>query len=127
MGEKAKLALKKLQKAYQKLSSGVVSAKEELEKDGVIQRFEFTFELLWKALKILLEEKGIKALTPKDVLKEAFRLEWIENEGTFLDMLEARNATSHIYDEKTAQEIFESIKEDYLSAIKATIDKISSL
>jgi nucleotidyltransferase substrate binding protein (TIGR01987 family) len=127
MGEKAKLALNKLKKAYQKLLAGASTAKEELETDGVIQRFEFTFELLWKALKILLEEKGIKALSPKDVFKEAFRLEWIENETVFLNMLEDRNRTSHIYDEKTSREIFENIKKDYLAAIKAIIDKIASL
>lgn len=45
-------SLKKLKDAYQRLEEGVKQAKDELDKDGVIQRFEFTFELLWKALKL---------------------------------------------------------------------------
>ncbi|MBI5400104.1 nucleotidyltransferase substrate binding protein [Candidatus Saganbacteria bacterium] len=125
MGEKAKLALDKLKKAHQKLLAGTATAKEELQQDGVIQRFEFTFELLWKALKLLLEEKGIKALSPKDVFQESFRLEWIDDEMVFLNMLDDRNRTSYIYDEKTSREIFDSVKNDYILVIKNLIDKIA--
>ena len=72
MIKELKYALIKFESAFIKLKEGADRAKDELEEDGVIQRFEFTFELFWKALKIFLQEKGILARTPRDVFKEAF-------------------------------------------------------
>ncbi len=126
MNEKAKYAIEKLQNAFFRLKQGTESAQEELEKDGVIQRFEFTFELLWKALKIYLEFKGIQTKTPRDSLKEAFRIQLIDKEEIFLNMLEDRNKTSHIYDQQTSEEIFERIKTEYLSAIGSLINNLNN-
>lgn len=119
-----KYALKKVQPAFEKLKSGAEEADSELEKDGVIQRFEFTFELFWKSLKIFLEYKGIDAKTPRDCLKESFRIELIKDEDTFLNMLEDRNLTSHMYDKETSEEIFKRIKNNYLEAIEPVINKL---
>ncbi|UCB57671.1 MAG: nucleotidyltransferase substrate binding protein [Candidatus Omnitrophota bacterium] len=124
MKEDISYSLKKLQDAFIKLKEGVKSAKEELEKDGVIQRFEFTFELLWKTLKIFLRENGITVKTPKESLKEAFRIGWIKEEDVFLNMLEDRNKTTHIYDKETTEKIFERIKKDYLSAIEKILKQL---
>lgn len=52
-------SMKKLQYAFSRLKEGADSAADELDKDGVIQRFEFTFELLWKTLKLFLADQGI--------------------------------------------------------------------
>lgn len=120
-------ALEKLEKACLQLEEGVKTARDQLGRDGVIQRFEFTFELFWKALKIILREKGIEARTPKDALKEAFGLEWIVEENLYLNMLEDRNKTSHIYDKKTADEIYGRVSKDYLPAIKAVLKKLKEL
>ena len=79
-------AVQRLGDAYSKLKHGVDTAKDELGKDGVIQRFEFTFELLWKTLKIFLEYEGIDVKSPRESLKEAFRVGFIEDEETCLDM-----------------------------------------
>lgn len=117
-------AVSKLENAYLRLSEGARDAEDELDKDGVIQRFEFTFELLWKALKIFLEHQGIDAKTPRDSLKEAFRIELFENEEIFLDMLEDRNKTSHIYDKQTSEEIFNRIISQYLKAIEELLKKL---
>ena len=81
-------SIKKLKDAYKKLDEGIKQAKDELDKDGVIQRFEFTFELLWKALKIYLEYQGIIVRTPRESFMEAFRINIINDEKIFLDMLE---------------------------------------
>ena len=51
MREIPKYAFQKLEKAFSKLKEGAASAQDELDKDGMIQRFEFTFEQLWKTLK----------------------------------------------------------------------------
>lgn len=117
-------ALSRLEKAHGRLKEAVNIAKDELERDGVIQRFEFTFEQLWKTIKIILNNKGIDVKTPRDSLKEAFRLDWLDNEEVFLDMLEDRNKSSHIYEQKTAEEIFDNIKNQYESAIGKVIEKL---
>jgi nucleotidyltransferase substrate binding protein (TIGR01987 family) len=117
-------ALEKLKKAWEKLRSGVQSAKGELEWDGVMQRFEFTFELFWKALKVFLAQEGMDARTPKDCLREAFRLGWLENESVYLDMLEDRNKTSHIDAKSTAEEILRRITTSYVSEMGRVLEKL---
>lgn len=118
-------SIKKLKDAYKKLDEGIKQAKDELDKDGVIQRFEFTFELLWKALKIYLEYQGIIVKTPRESFMEAFRINIINDEKIFLDMLEDRNNTSHIYDKKTSEKIFNRIKNIYTPEIAKIIDILS--
>lgn len=81
--------------------------------DGTIQRFEFTFELAWKLAKALLSHSGIEASTPRAAIKEAFHAGMIEDGQAWIDMLEDRNKTSHIYDEKTALKIYGKIKNTY--------------
>ena len=126
-------SLKKLIDAHKRLEEGIGQAKDELDKDGVIQRFEFTFELLWKALKIYLEHQGIIVKTPRDSFVEAFKIGLFNDEKIFLDMMEDRNSTSHIYDKETSKKIFNRIKNNYASEItklieqlKLTIEKLKS-
>jgi len=112
------LAIEKLNKAFLKLREGIESASTELEKDGVIQRFEFTFELLWKTLKIILEYKGIEVRSPRSAIKEAFKAGLIEDDEILLDMLEDRNLSSHIYSEEVAEQIFKRIEKAYVPALE---------
>lgn len=86
---------------------------ETLALDGTIQRFEFTFELAWKTLKAFLEDQGIICRSPKACFKEAFKMGWIEDEESWISLLQARNMTSHVYSEGMAVEIYESIKENH--------------
>jgi nucleotidyltransferase substrate binding protein (TIGR01987 family) len=90
-----------------------------LEKEGVIQRFEFTFELAWKTLKDYLEYSGIKLtqITPRETLKQAFAAGIIENGELWISMLEQRNLLSHTYDEREFAKAFQAIADYYLSAI----------
>jgi len=118
-------SLNKLKNANQKLKEGIEHAKDELDKDGVIQRFEFTFELLWKALKIYLEYQGIIVKTPRDSFVEAFRIDLISDEKIFLDMLEDRNNTIHIYDKETSEKIFNRIKKNYQTEITKVIELLN--
>ncbi len=124
MREVLELAIQKLENGFLRLKNGVQETKDELDRDGVIQRFEFTFELLWKTLKIFLQYQGIETKTPRDSLKEAFRIALIEDEEVFLDMLEDRNKTSHIYDKETSKDIFERIKSNYIPVIEKVLEKI---
>ncbi|MEF3281056.1 MAG: nucleotidyltransferase substrate binding protein [Elusimicrobiota bacterium] len=112
------MALNNLELAYKRLDEAVKIACDELDKDGVIQRFEFTSELLWKTLKIILEYNKIDASGgPKDCIKEAFKYGYIPDDEIILDMLDDRNRSSHIYNEKISNEIFERIKIIYSAGI----------
>ncbi|MCK5566547.1 MAG: nucleotidyltransferase substrate binding protein [Actinomycetia bacterium] len=119
-------SLKKLIDAHKRLEEGIEQARDELDKDGVIQRFEFTFELLWKALKIYLEHQGIIVKTPRDSFVEAFRINLFDDEKIFLDMMEDRNSASHIYDKETSKKIFNRIKKNYSSEITKLIEKLKA-
>jgi len=119
-------SLKKLIDAHKRLEEGIEQARDELDKDGVIQRFEFTFELLWKALKIYLEHQGILVKTPRDSFVEAFRIALFDDEKIFLDMMEDRNSTSHIYDKETSKKIFNRIKKNYSSEITKLIEQLKA-
>ena len=70
---------------------------EALALDGTIQRFEFTFELAWKTLKVFLEDQGMICRSPKACFKDAFKIGWIDNEDSWISLLQARNMTSHVY------------------------------
>jgi len=117
-------SLKKLIDAHKRLEEGIEQARDELDRDGVIQRFEFTFELLWKSLKIYLEHQGIIVKTPRDSFVEAFRIGLFNDEKIFLDMMEDRNSTSHIYDKETSKKIFNHIKNNYSSEITKLIEQL---
>jgi len=117
------LALDKLEKAHKNLEEAVKISRNTLERDGTIKRFEFTFELLWKTLKIILNYYGVDCNSPKICLKEAFRNNLIDDAEIFLDMLEDRNKTSHIYDEATTIQIFERIKSVYARSIENFVKK----
>ena len=124
MSDELKYSLDKLGNAIQRLEEGVKKSKDQLDRDGVIQRFELTFELLWKTLRLFLLEEGIITKSPKDSLKEGFKFGLIKNEETFLDMLEDRNQTSHIYSEEVSIEIFNRIKTGYLKPLKTILNEI---
>lgn len=88
-----------------------------LEEAGVVQSFEFTFELAWKTLKDYLEQKGLNPRFPRDVIKDAFRMEIIDKGEIWIRMLEKRNELSHTYNESSARKAVQIIKQDYFPCI----------
>jgi nucleotidyltransferase substrate binding protein (TIGR01987 family) len=114
------LKIQNFEKALNRLKEAVDRAKDDLDRDGVIQRFEFTIELLWKTLKAILEYQGIECYSPRNCIKEAFKARLIDDDELILDMLEDRNLSSHVYDENMSKRLFERIKNiyvDYLSSL----------
>jgi nucleotidyltransferase substrate binding protein (TIGR01987 family) len=106
-------------KAYTHLRDAIEKkGLSELEKAGVIQIYEFTFELGWKTLKDFLEEKNVIVKFPRDTIKEAFQYEMIDDGDVWMDMLEKRNLMSHTYDETTAELAFNLISNTYFKAIE---------
>jgi nucleotidyltransferase substrate binding protein (TIGR01987 family) len=111
---KIKQSMVNLENALQRLKEALDEPKHNaLIIDATIQRFEFVIELYWKTLKRLLDSQGIHATTPKEVLKKAYVAEWLKNETAWLQMLEDRNETSHVYDEEKAKEIYQHIHNNF--------------
>ncbi|HYG40054.1 MAG TPA: nucleotidyltransferase substrate binding protein [Cytophagales bacterium] len=89
----------------------------DLERAGVIQIYEFTFELAWKTIKDYLEEKDVMAKFPRDAIKEGFQYELIKNGDVWMDMLQKRNLMSHTYNEKNAKLAYNLIVNEYFSEL----------
>jgi len=103
--------------ALTRLQEGALQLEQagDLGRDGLIQRFEFTFELAWKTLKVCFENEGLIGLTsPKPVLREAYAAGLIKTEEMWLSMLDDRNSTAHIYSEQLAVQICQRIQEQYI-------------
>ena len=91
-----------------------------LEKEGTLQRFEFTFELAWKLMKDYLEESGIiiNPITPKQVIKQAFTAKIISDGQVWIDMLLSLNLMSHTYDFIKFEAIAKDVEQKYLTSMK---------
>lgn len=106
-------------KAYSQFHSAVIIIDElsDLEKEGVIQRFEYTFELAWKTLKDYMESQEVEAGFPREVIKKAFHYGLIEDGEIWMDMLEKRNLMAHTYNEERFKLALKKIQESYYDAI----------
>ena len=90
----------------------------EQEKEGLIQRFEYSYELAWKTMKDYLEEQGtiINPVTPRNVIKEAFSAQIIADGQVWVDMMLPRNLLAHTYDFSKFKEVLDAVVERYLDA-----------
>jgi len=117
--------IENLGKALVQFSKALAEPESAIVRDASIQRFEFTYELLWKTVKSFLEDfHGVRAVSPRQVFKEAFAIDIIDNEDIFLAMLESRNALAHTYSEKQARDICEKCPQ-YLTAMEQTFSHLS--
>ena len=102
------------QKALVQLANAVEKGEySDLERQGLIQCFEFTIELAWKTLQDLLDARGYNISGPKPVIKQSFHDGLIIDGTAWVEMLESRNITTHTYNEKVAVEISEKIMGKY--------------
>lgn len=98
----------------------------ELEMQGIIKAFEYTYELSWKTLQDLLKEKGyISIIGPKPVIEQSFQDGYIANGNGWMRMHKSRNLTSHTYDEQTAQDIVNSIREEFYALFKQMQNRLT--
>lgn len=104
--------------ALGRLDAALAQPKSEWTRDSAIQRFEFTFELAWKLTALLAREEGLDAYSPREALRTAHRLGWLAGDELWLDMLDARNRTSHTYHEATAEAIYQRLPA-YATALRA--------
>jgi nucleotidyltransferase substrate binding protein (TIGR01987 family) len=111
----AELNLEPLEKAISQLERGLIQIEtdpdNELMRDGVIQRFEYNMDLSWKFiqryLKDIAQVDEAVIRTKKDLFREAARLKLISDAEAWIAHYEARNLTAHVYDEATAQAVFQ--------------------
>lgn len=101
-------------KALGRLNEGVALSQQrplsQLEKQGLIQGFEFTFELGWNVLRDFLRAQGTKEIFgSRDTIREAFNAGLIEDGDAWMEMLKDRNLTSHTYNEDVAEKISANI------------------
>ena len=110
-------AFKLLQAAMQERSLDEYS---DLGQKGLVQRFEFSFELAWKTMKDYLEDSGIQInpVTPKAVIKEAFAAKIIEDGQEWIDMMLDRNVLAHTYEQKKFRMALTSVKKTYLPELE---------
>jgi nucleotidyltransferase substrate binding protein (TIGR01987 family) len=109
----AKRRLEELEQALCRLEEALtVPETAPLAIDGTIQRFEFVFELCWKAMKALIElnTPSASANSSRAAIKSAYAAGWINDEAAWLDLLDMRNASAHTYREAMAKDIYRRIR-----------------
>lgn len=120
-----------LSKAFNRFSNAIKRKKEFYEQgysdiflDLIVKRFEFTYEISWKAIKRYLDYIGIDCKNPRDCFKEAYQQGLITDENIWLEMIEQRNLSSHIYDEEEISGILEQI-DNYQNAFHQLINNLN--
>ena len=131
MNEKAirwKQRFQNFEKAFLQLESAVVELQSlsDLEKEGLVQRFEYTFKLAWKTIKNFLESQNVEAKFPREAIKKGFQYEIIEDGEIWMDMLEKRNLMAHTYDEEIFNEAIHHISTLYFPEIKKVFEFFKS-
>ena len=120
-----------LVKAYNKLKevSELYDGSNEIIRDSLIQRFEFTYELTHKTLREFMKYLGVTLDNsfPRTIFKKAYVNNLISSEETWINLLEDRSCTSHIYNENLASEVAERIVKDYVPAIEELVEKLEQL
>jgi nucleotidyltransferase substrate binding protein (TIGR01987 family) len=126
----------RLKEMIEESPKAVLRLKEALDEDlsnplvydGVIQRFELTYELAWKLIKAYLEYDGIASVnTPRSAFIEAFAAGLILDGDTWIDMIADRSLTVHTYNEQMAKDIYCMIKQKYYTSFAALTDKAAGV
>jgi len=115
--------------AVERLGEAIIeleNSSSSVVRDGVIQRFEFTTELAWKATREYLLDQGfVEVNSPKSVMKEAFSYGLIKNDEIWVQILNDRNLTSHIYKEDISIEICNRIIATHFNELKALSERLN--
>ncbi|MGK5084834.1 HI0074 family nucleotidyltransferase substrate-binding subunit [Bdellovibrionota bacterium FG-1] len=122
-----KQAIDNLSRAVMKLREFLTTpVMTDRDRAGVIQAFEFSYELAWKTLKKIAEEEGLEVATPLQAIQAGFQMKLIgelEQDG-WLKMKVDRNLTSHTYKEDFAAQIFDRIRDEHCALLEALVRRI---
>ena len=124
-------AVRKIKDDYRIDEDGAIHPDDFLDdiiKEGLIQRFEYTHELAWNVMKDFLQHAGnTNIYGSKDATKEAFAAGLIINGEVWMDMIKSRNKTSHTYNEETADDIFLKVVREYYQEFLLFSNKMKQL
>ncbi len=123
--------LNNFEKAFKQLQKGVETALSrelsDLEKEGIIQRFEYTQELAWKTVKDFYESLGETNIQGSaDAFRMAFEKDLIKSGNSLMKSIKSRNNTVHTYNEKTAEEIYQDIIKIYYHAFLELFESLNN-
>jgi len=98
----------------------------DLEQEGLVQRFEYCWELAWKTMKDYLEHHGVVlvAVTPRHVIKEAIAMRLITQGESWMNALDAHNKLSHIYSQNVFSDVTKDIEATYLGLFEALYETL---
>lgn len=115
--------------AVDRLKEGLQEEETQIVIDGILHRFEFTFELAWKTLKDYLEYMGFteKTGSPREVIQSGFKQGIIEDGEAWIKMMLARNSLAHLYDEEESRKVYKNIKEEYIILLQNIKEKFDGL
>lgn len=123
--ERFKKALRQLKSAKELYERRELT---ELEKQGLIQAFEYTFELSWNLIRDYFIYQGITEIRgSRDAFRLAFKHSIVEDGNLWMEMIQARNLTSHTYDEEMAEKLIGEIIHRYYPAFEKLMEKFESL
>jgi nucleotidyltransferase substrate binding protein (TIGR01987 family) len=118
-------ALTKLEEAQENLPALISAGLEDLYLDLIVKRFEFTYEMSWKAIKRVLNMLGIEGnKNPRACFKEAYAQALLTDQDIWLDMIEMRNLSSHTYDESEIKQLKSKLPA-YTEAFKALLTSLN--
>lgn len=109
-------------KAFKRLADAILIIRNDpdnvLLQAGLIQTYEFTFELAWKTLKDYLEMEGFTVPSPRATLRQAFQCGYIQQGDVWLKALNDSNLTAHTYDDEVVKEVIADIQQTYYFLLK---------
>ena len=105
-----------------------LARRDEIYRMGVIGQFNLSFELAWKAMQAVLTLHGVSEAatgSPREIIKQGYRVGFLGDEAIWLDMLKRRNTAVHVYNEAEADALAGRILTDYLPAMERLRDSLS--
>lgn len=113
--------------ALAQLKKATLEPETEFLRDAVIRRFEFTYELAWKTLKLALEDKDIDVRNAKDTIAAAIEQGMVGDGNLWTEMHRMRNLTSHTYDPELAQSVYEFVIATGVAEFENLAGRLSAL
>ena len=110
-------------KSIQGLEEVLSLEKNDINRDSAIKRFEICFDLAWKSVKIKAKEEGMECYSPRECFKTAFQIGLIDYNDKWIEIIESRNLTAHIYKEEGAEKVYSYLPE-YLELFKKLSSKL---
>ena len=121
--EKVRYKFEQLQNAAARLDEALALPDSPIKTDAVIQRFEFTTELFWKFLKILLEYDRVNFTpSPRETIRAAKTSGYLPSDDLWMQLIDDRNIASHTYNDTKAQEVYNNIKNNYTAMFREFIN-----